>query len=256
LTIPKLDRPLRPIFIHPGTTCPPTVPLPRKTSKPEYIPIICLSASTFIPHGGPETVRDSYGAFEYVQGSGDDDELWGKGLKPGHFFENRETLLGTAKEELPGVVERILWGLGNGGPAAMKGLESWVQVPHGSGIWLGTTGSSDLPGLERGYGVITFIRSDSPGLELGRIEGSSPVTEELVIRLREGKRKKSDLGFSTQVLPPVVEFADRMRAQGKDVLVRDWDGKSLSVGVAVVLCWRWIGDDGAPRSDLESRVVG
>ncbi len=73
LEIPDLCKPLRPFFIHPGQTMAPSIP-----KGAGFIPVFCLCASMFIDQGGPVSVRDQWGGFEYIQGSGDDDELWGK----------------------------------------------------------------------------------------------------------------------------------------------------------------------------------
>lgn len=255
MTIPTLPRPLRPIFIHPGTSYPPTLPLPsasRSTtspSPPPFIPIICLSASTFIPHGGPEPKRDAYGTFEYVQGSGDDDELWGKGLKPGHFFSNREEILSASREELPELIAKLVErGQTQAGSAlATQGLGVWREIPRGSKIWLGTT-TSELPTNLGSYALITFEQSDKPSIETVSSDETS-TSKQLVLRLQEGKKKKTDLDYATQVLPAVVAFARRVRSQNPDthILIRDPTGKSLSVGSAVCLSWLFVESDRSLR---------
>jgi tRNA A64-2'-O-ribosylphosphate transferase len=255
LTIPTLPRPLRPIFIHPGTSYPPTLPLPSASTSstspptPPFIPIICLSASTFIPHGGPEPKRDVYGTFEYVQGSGDDDELWGKGLKPGHFFRNREEILSASREELPELIARLVErGQNQAGSASVtQGLGVWKEIPRGSKIWLGTT-ASDLPKDLGSCALITFEKSDKPSIETVSSDEAS-TSKQLVLRLQEGKKKKIDLDYATQVLPAVVEFARRVRSQDLNtyILIRDPTGKSLSVGAAICLSWLFVQSDRSLR---------
>jgi tRNA A64-2'-O-ribosylphosphate transferase len=255
LTIPALPRPLRPIFIHPGTSYPPTLPLPSASTSstspptPPFIPIICLSASTFIPHGGPEPKRDVYGTFEYVQGSGDDDELWGKGLKPGHFFRNREEILSASREELPELIARLVErGQNQAGSASVtQGLGVWKEIPRGSKIWLGTT-ASDLPKDLGSCALITFEHSDKPSIETVSSDEAS-TSKQLVLRLQEGKKKKIDLDYATQVLPAVVEFARRVRSQDLNtyILIRDPTGKSLSVGAAICLSWLFVQSDRSLR---------
>lgn len=252
MTIPTLTLPLRPIFIHPATSYPPTLPFPGSADAP-FLPIICLSASTFIPHGGPEPKRDAYGTFEYVQGSGDDDELWGKGLKPGHFFPHREEILSACREELPGVIRKLVEQGPKGSTLATQGLDVWKEVPQGSGIWLGTN-SSDLPEDSGSYGLITFEQSDKPSIEtLARETAPSPAVE-LVLRLQEGKKKKTDLDYPTQILPAVVDFARRIRGKDQPIFIRDWTGKSLSVGAAVCLSWLFVQDDRSPREATDSNL--
>ena len=67
--LPLLAKPVRPIWVDPSTTVFPTF----SRSQP-FIPLICLSASTQIADG-LERRKDG---FSYVQGSGDDHELWGR----------------------------------------------------------------------------------------------------------------------------------------------------------------------------------
>ena len=77
LPLPTLTKPLRPFFIHPSTTIAPVIP-----PNAPFTPIICLSASRWV--GGEDDIPsftrlgDRTVAFEYVQGAGDDDELWAR----------------------------------------------------------------------------------------------------------------------------------------------------------------------------------
>lgn len=84
LPLPDLLKPLRPFFVHPSTSVPPSIP-----DDPAYIPIICLSASRWVnERGGSDVIPAATWvgegpfartvAFEYVPGAGDDDELWGR----------------------------------------------------------------------------------------------------------------------------------------------------------------------------------
>lgn len=78
LPLPHLTKPLRPFFIHPSTSLPPFIP-----ETPNYIPIICLSASRWVNEGRDEipsvtNIGQRKVGFEYVPGGGDDDELWAR----------------------------------------------------------------------------------------------------------------------------------------------------------------------------------
>ena len=67
--IPLLTKPLRPIWVDPSTTA-----LPSFSGSQTFIPLICLSASKQIREG----LERRKNGFAYVQGSGDDHELWGR----------------------------------------------------------------------------------------------------------------------------------------------------------------------------------
>ncbi|KAF9154652.1 hypothetical protein BG015_000337 [Linnemannia schmuckeri] len=82
----KLLKPIRPIWLTPQSFL-------LRHDLPDYsqcafLPVICLSASRVVQDGMEE--RDGY---LYVQGSGDDEEMWSRGLKPELFWENEEYLL-------------------------------------------------------------------------------------------------------------------------------------------------------------------
>ena len=62
-------KPVRPIWVDPSTAV-----LPNFSESQAFIPLICLSASKQIEDG----LERRKNGFTYVQGSGDDHELWGR----------------------------------------------------------------------------------------------------------------------------------------------------------------------------------
>ncbi|KAF9109474.1 hypothetical protein BGX27_007572 [Mortierella sp. AM989] len=82
----RLLKPIRPIWLTPQS-------LLFKDDMPDYnqvsfYPVICLSASRVVPEGMEECE-----GYLYVQGSGDDEEMWSEGLTPDLFWKNEEYLL-------------------------------------------------------------------------------------------------------------------------------------------------------------------
>lgn len=101
-------------------------------SQVGFFPVICLSASRVVPEGMEEC--DGY---LYVQGSGDDEEMWSKGLSPDLFWENEASLLeeGITPAECEARAEEIVRG------AKLRQLEkSRIQHGHSS---KGTTNNDD-----------------------------------------------------------------------------------------------------------------
>ncbi|KAG0327062.1 hypothetical protein BGZ99_008402 [Dissophora globulifera] len=83
----QLPKPIRPIWFTPQSFF-------LKNEMPDYsevafFPVICLSASRVV---GPEGMEERDG-YLYVQGSGDDEEMWSRGLTPDLFWEHEEYLL-------------------------------------------------------------------------------------------------------------------------------------------------------------------
>lgn len=62
----NLSRPLRPIWITPASYIP-------TLTNPAYYPVVCVCASRIVEHGLERRMATS---FTYVQGAGDDHEMW------------------------------------------------------------------------------------------------------------------------------------------------------------------------------------
>lgn len=79
--LPTLDRPLRPLWVTPASGR-----FPHIAPDATFLPVICVSASCAIDAVDGRGSGDvgfaglgrRAGGFSYVQGSGDDHELWGQ----------------------------------------------------------------------------------------------------------------------------------------------------------------------------------
>jgi tRNA A64-2'-O-ribosylphosphate transferase len=77
--LPALIRPLRPLWITPTSTS-----FPHISPDAPFLPVICVSASRAAAEAEGDIDRMEVGlgrragGFSYVQGSGDDHELWGQ----------------------------------------------------------------------------------------------------------------------------------------------------------------------------------
>jgi tRNA A64-2'-O-ribosylphosphate transferase len=77
-----LDRPLRPLWATPASGR-----FPYVAPDASFLPVICVSASCAIDavdgrDSGDVGLGRRAGGFSYVQGSGDDHELWGQVRAP------------------------------------------------------------------------------------------------------------------------------------------------------------------------------
>ncbi|KAF8055783.1 tRNA A64-2'-O-ribosylphosphate transferase [Lyophyllum atratum] len=97
--LPALPAPLRPFWITPATTTFPSFP---NLDPPPFLPVICLSAS----RQSDDARRP--GGFAYIQGSGDDHELWSMGLTPTHYWRHASTLLAASRPELSELIKTLL----------------------------------------------------------------------------------------------------------------------------------------------------
>ncbi|KAG1854203.1 initiator tRNA phosphoribosyl transferase [Suillus subalutaceus] len=99
--LPKVQYPLRPIWITPSTTIFPK--FPDTDAERRFYPIICISASKQVLDGMERRIT----GFAYIQGSGDDHELWSMGLTPTQFWKHKQTLLDANRNELPTLVQAL-----------------------------------------------------------------------------------------------------------------------------------------------------
>ncbi|KAG5636416.1 hypothetical protein H0H81_008126 [Sphagnurus paluster] len=99
--LPDLAAPLRPFWITPATTTFPALP-DLKTSPPPFLPVLCLSAS----RQSDDARRPS--GFAYIQGSGDDHELWSMGLTHTHYWRHTSALLAASRQELPQLIQELV----------------------------------------------------------------------------------------------------------------------------------------------------
>ncbi|CAM9453215.1 unnamed protein product, partial [Choristocarpus tenellus] len=90
-----LHKPLRPLWLCPDSCVGVgTLPAADTTTLP-FTPIICVSASKIISR---EAHRQHH-SWVYVQGAGDDEEHWCRGLTPKAFWDHSEALVYSAMEK-------------------------------------------------------------------------------------------------------------------------------------------------------------
>lgn len=150
LEIPRLNKPLKPIFITPQQ---PASSLPHLDEVDElsFYPVICLSASRSSqgrmqyahstpvqPYEAAEGIKMECQTFVYMQGAGDDHENWAEGLTPSAWWDpkNHARLLGPDSEDVEEAVREIVE------QEKHSGRQAWFvprKTPEGaSGEWQGT----------------------------------------------------------------------------------------------------------------------
>ncbi|KAL7277741.1 hypothetical protein ACG7TL_008680 [Trametes sanguinea] len=221
-TIPPLPLPLRPLWITPATSRFPQLP---DRADLAYLPILCVSASRQVEDG---LERRSHG-FAYVQGSGDDHELWGMGLTPDIFWANKERLLRSTREQLPSVVEEVVTAAKNCGVRenwnrpptpiiAVDGRLLIAAVPD-----MPANLPATLPGTQYSTSYVVISADVSAQESDHAATTSSPQN---VLRLKMAEGKKDQLHFLQSVLPESMQYIKARLAKG-DALFFDEKGKLL-----------------------------
>ncbi|KAF9914406.1 hypothetical protein BX616_008375 [Lobosporangium transversale] len=158
----RLKKPIRPIWLTPQSFL-------FKDDMPDYsdvafFPVICLSASRVVKDGMEEC--DGY---LYVQGSGDDEDMWSNGLTPSLFWENEEYLLenGISPEECERRAQEIV-------RKAKKGQLEAAQYHQNSRNTIKTSSGHDKDRSKK-YGDSQIPMVFTPSMELCSEIKPSPI---------------------------------------------------------------------------------
>ncbi|KAH9935229.1 initiator tRNA phosphoribosyl transferase [Epithele typhae] len=246
--IPRLPHPLRPLWITPSTTVFPSLP---SGGEQKYTPIICVSASKQVQEG---LERRSNG-FSYVQGSGDDHELWGMGLTPSLFWAHKDELLGSDRGELPVLVKDLVTRA-----TQAPTRETWKSPPSpvpavGGRLLVGaipdmptfspggpSTDNIAIPGVDGPVSVVAItsqvVEPPSPGEEGDEQARSN------VFRMHLAEGKKGQLALLQVVLPSCSTYIGAALTAGHSVCVCCDTGSDASVGVVLAVLQMFFDDDG------------
>ncbi|KAI8799568.1 tRNA A64-2'-O-ribosylphosphate transferase [Cladochytrium replicatum] len=278
MELPSLiKKPLRPIWLSTSSrmfhlerniaewlyTGPPTTAPPTPLSDIDFIPVICVTASRSVPDGLERTQ-----SYVYVQGSGDDHELWGLGLSPALFWKHKEVLLNS-----PNVIEcvKTVTKLVKERSLADYDSESedhfLQQTFDDSHSCQETSNHSDFSWIKHFGLAIGRRQSGKPPDCWGRFDaiincgapeyldnctGENSLTEKyLFLPIPEGKRGSSQLAAE---IPNVLAFVHKKLSQRKRILIHCAQGKDRSVGIALAILTKYLSDNGTIETD--KNVIG
>lgn len=199
-----LDKPLRPIFITPGSIL-------DFALSDEYYCVILLTAS----NGDLDRYRETDG-FIYVQGAADDEEAWAHGLTSSQFWAHQENLLNCSQEDrLLDLIETIV-----------GRIESMKMRTESSPI--------GLTGISLGIGQSPL---SGPSIICGT-EGSSAQDEKDVLYLSAPSKSKSLAAMTQTILPVAISFAIKHNILSNSkisILAIDSSRPVLDLSIAVAL---------------------
>ncbi|KAJ6497494.1 initiator tRNA phosphoribosyl transferase, partial [Mycena sanguinolenta] len=220
-SLPDLPRPLRPMWLTPASGAFPVPPA-------AYIPLICVSASQ-VADG---TARRAAG-FAYIQGSGDDHELWGGGLTPTLFWRHRERLLGAERADLSALVASLVADSAQPQDAG-KGVPTQISRVHGRLLLCAT---ADLPGnWEQDTAYVVVAAVGAPQIV---IPDGVPF-----LHIEAWAGKKGQFQFLQDTLPRATAFARVQLRAGRRLCVGCATGADFSVGIVLVALQLFFDDAG------------
>ncbi|KIK22315.1 hypothetical protein PISMIDRAFT_102651 [Pisolithus microcarpus 441] len=233
--IPMLQRPLRPVWITPATSTYPDL----SSDALSFHPIVCLSASKQIADG----LERRTAGFTYIQGSGDDHELWSMGLTPTVFWRNRDQILSATRSALPDIVHTLC---------------SHSDASSGRGI-----GESRLTPIDHVAGLISLcststLRSAMPLIatsgmavvcltshDLCWLWNANTIEPSRLLCITSPAGKRGQHHFLRTVLPQSVTFIKQHLIGGRRVCIACDSGSDTSVGVCVTALALFFREDGS-----------
>jgi tRNA A64-2'-O-ribosylphosphate transferase len=217
---------------------------------PGYITTICVSASQVA-----DGAHRRAGGFAYIQGSGDDHELWGEvgffpfhysfihqplqGLTPALFWRHRKTLLEAERAELPALVARLVADSVRAHDAD-KCAPTPISRVHGrllvcAVVDLPETWNQDTD-TDTAYVVVA-------GVGTGTAEVSIPDGVP-VLRIEAWAGKKGQFQFLQDILPRATAFFRAQLKAGRLVCAACDSGADFSVGIALAALQLFFDDAG------------
>ncbi|KAI0292820.1 tRNA A64-2'-O-ribosylphosphate transferase [Russula brevipes] len=258
--LPELARPLRPLWITPASAR-----FPHVAPDAPFVPVICVSASRAVDEG---TERRT-GGFSYVQGSGDDHELWHfiwkkltldprvamfVGPDATALLAHRAELLACSRNEVEAVVARLVVAAAPDTEQCAEQLEGAWSVPPTPMLKVGGRSlpvSSSIPGpRERedddDEAEISFIvvgASDAATNDAADKPPQPGAARVLRLRVSAAAGRRGRHAF-------VHEFASLHLGLGRRICVA---GGDEGIGVLLVLLQLFF-DDGAAGASVRTRL--
>ncbi|KAI9090966.1 tRNA A64-2'-O-ribosylphosphate transferase [Phlyctochytrium arcticum] len=251
----QLTCPLRPLWITPSSS------LQSSLDMPGVFPVVLVSASRAVPDG-----VEYQAGWTYVQGSGDDEEMWSGGLTPEVFWQHCKELLatgsGAACEEK--VQELVTQEQQSSCPASAS-VESYL-LPSRAGqpyTWLGTLPiaignrvSGRPPQCWQTFDlVINCGAPEWPELPSSGLESESislpPQKRYVFLPIPEGKKGQHAL---YKLLPSVLETVLPAIQQGHRILIHCMQGKDRSVGITLAILTRYLTAGTCPPAILDAKL--
>ncbi|CAO1629569.1 unnamed protein product [Sympodiomycopsis kandeliae] len=229
LTVPKLDKPLVPHFLTPHRAKEEILSGLKGYILPtqECHPVVLLSASRRVDLPTPS--RDS--TYYYVQGSGDDEEIWSYGLTPEMFWssQHHDTLNSASQEDLPSAIQGLVE---SDKQTGQQGESEDVRVAD-SIFWIGRRPSDYRFTVSEQTRYDLILHCD--GRPQKREEDNEETSSVQCFGIAQGK---AGLTSFRSCLPIVIDQVRNLLSQNpteRKILIVDSTGKDLNIGFAVTL---------------------
>lgn len=205
--------------------------LVKSDSPIDFIPIICTSASNpFFP--------EKYYSWTYIQGAGDDQESWSRGLNSQLFYKHIDYILedNITVEETEHRIDEIVLKYKKSTWSTNKNTnEFMVAIGNDTTrLYLGKNSNIDN-NLPSGFAALKCKLPDRADKETNKLTDSI-----LELPIVDHRKYKNCL---EEQLPPAISFAHEQLEKGRKLLITDETGQNESVALMVGIMCALFGDD-------------
>ncbi|PWN31704.1 uncharacterized protein FA14DRAFT_110992, partial [Meira miltonrushii] len=195
LHVPRLEKPLKPIFVSRSFVDAEIQQI--RDGSADFHPVILVSASPMVSTPDPRPKQYKPAKFVYVQGSGDDEEMWSCELTPKLLWQqdNLRKILQTRGNEqaLQHCLETIVLQerLANMSVGVLDTMTADVQIGL-FGLWFGRRGKNHTFSEDERGRYVLIIHSDGEAEEDGDNDKEKAEIGVLRLGLESGKRGLQD----------------------------------------------------------------
>lgn len=187
--------------------------------------------------------------FSYIQGSGDDHELWSMGLTPTQFWKHKQTLLNANRNELPTLVQ-ALTSSSNTQSTHTNSNSSFhpTSIHHIHGR-LSICTTDDIPSsLDDEFAAVYLTNADQapPALK----------DHPHVLYIQTPRGKKGQHHFLHSVLPQTMPFILHHLQNTRRICIACETGTDTSIGVALAALTKFFDNSGKFYDEHEHEREG
>ncbi|MCJ1412781.1 hypothetical protein MMC19_006879 [Ptychographa xylographoides] len=236
----KVQKPLRPEWITQSS-----LSLDAQDDA-DYHRVVCCTASR---QEGDIGVGDD----GYVQGAGDDSELWSKGLTPAVFWQNRASLLSISHNDEDQIISLVQSPKSNEAPLTSSLVPTAIVTPNGKSTV--SIGSIEAARTYKNGDFDVIITCDI--LLSMPVPGTEQKEQKPV--LLQMKCQTSKLGSRTlrDQLPRIKPIIDKAQSSTPDprILFACASGRDLSVGMGLTVLCLYFDDNGIFMPEATTKSI-
>ncbi|KAI9294166.1 initiator tRNA phosphoribosyl transferase [Neoconidiobolus thromboides FSU 785] len=237
-----IELPLRPVYITMNSNLIDFNQNNQFLHDVPFLPLILITASN--PNRANLKFQNKHQIeFNYIQGAGDDEESWAKGIKWQSYWENVDSILKyKTDDQILSLFKTDSEELRFKSIKNQNNMDFIADSKVAIGNW--KSGDPNNPGLRQIDLVINCCDQEYTAEKFNQ--------KYLFLNIKEGKKGKEEL---FQSIDKVLKYLQNNSEHVKSILCHCIQGKDRSVGIALAILLRFMGEDGKLNFQLKQRTV-